>query len=382
MANEYIYVNGIIKRPGNPENQEQQYVVEAIDIQGLFEYLKTHITLNEHELEVKNGKLNIVVDNETKTYYTITFNYNGATYKGTQKLPTTTTSETISVQSGNQLGELPLDLIKKYTISWNQGDGDVIPTGGDTFVEHTLSGWYTSETGGSQINSSTTVTGNQTYYAQYNQSTGTLNQPSNTSGLRLTKDIKFYNGTNRVETIQAVVKFSEWDHDLSKFSINSDLTITAQYENIYRSKQKPQDIADTDTQKFVGWATEDGNPVDFKKDPEENYQYTSTEYYAIWEDKTSEEQLYLYIGTTKPTSLSEAEVVDSYPDERIYTNNSGRKSHIFVLTNSDKNVTFIAPSENSPITQNPIDTTTISGYKIFETAVGVANTKDIKIIIS
>ena len=161
MAN--VYVNDIIKR--HPENQEQ-YVVEAIDIQGLFEYLKTHITLNEHELEVKNGKLNIVVDNETKTYYTITFNYNGATYKGTQKLPTTTTSETISVQSGNQLGELPLDLIKKYTISWNQGDGDVIPTGGDTFVEHTLSGWYTSETGGSQINSSTTVTGNQTYYAQ------------------------------------------------------------------------------------------------------------------------------------------------------------------------------------------------------------------------
>jgi len=99
------------------------------------------------------------------------------------------------------------------------------------------------------------------------------------------------------------------------------------------------------------------------------------------EPEPSEEQLYLYIGTTKPTSLSEAEVVDSYLDEQIYTNNSGEKSHIFVLTNMDKNVTFIAPSENSPITQNPIDTTTISGYKIFETAVGVANTKDIKIII-
>ena len=91
---------------------------------------------------------------------------------------------------------------------------------------------------------------------------------------------------------------------------------------------------------------------------------------------------YWYVGTTKPTSLSQATTVTSYPAEQIYTNNSGAKSHIFVLTNSDKTVTFIAPSENSPITQNPVDTTTISGYKIFETAVGVANTKGIKIRIS
>ena len=54
---------------------------------------------------------------------------------------------------------------------------------------------------------------------------------------------------------------------------------------------------------------------------------------------------------------------------------------MFVLTNSDKNVIFISPSENSPITQASVDTTTISGYKIFETAVGTANTKTIKIVI-
>ena len=91
---------------------------------------------------------------------------------------------------------------------------------------------------------------------------------------------------------------------------------------------------------------------------------------------------YFYVGTTKPTSLSQAEIINEYPDEYIYTNNSGAKAHIFVLTNSDKNVTFIEPSENSPITQVSIDTTTISGYNIFETAVGVANTKSIKIRIS
>ena len=90
---------------------------------------------------------------------------------------------------------------------------------------------------------------------------------------------------------------------------------------------------------------------------------------------------YFYVGTTKPTSLSQASVVESYPAEQTYTNNSGAKSHIFVLTNSDKNVTFINPELNAPITQASVDTTTISGYKIFETAVGVANTKDVIIKI-
>ena len=91
---------------------------------------------------------------------------------------------------------------------------------------------------------------------------------------------------------------------------------------------------------------------------------------------------YWYVGTTKPTSLSQASIVTSYPAEQTYTNNSGAKSHIFVLTNSDKNVTFINPELNAPVDQNEVDTTTIPGYKIFETAVGTANTKSIKIRIS
>ncbi len=87
-----------------------------------------------------------------------------------------------------------------------------------------------------------------------------------------------------------------------------------------------------------------------------------------------ETKYYWYVGTTKPTSLSQASTVTSYPAEQTYTNNSGAKAHIFVLTSSDKNVTFIEPSENSPISQLEVDTTTIRGYKIFETAVGTANT--------
>jgi hypothetical protein len=90
---------------------------------------------------------------------------------------------------------------------------------------------------------------------------------------------------------------------------------------------------------------------------------------------------YFYVGTIKPTSLSQASVVESYPAEQTYTNNSGAKSHIFVLTKSDKNVTFINIASGNPVTQNEVDITTIPGYKIFETAVGTANTGSIIIKI-
>ena len=96
---------------------------------------------------------------------------------------------------------------------------------------------------------------------------------------------------------------------------------------------------------------------------------------------TTDGKLYFYVGTTKPTSLSQASVVDSYPAEQTYTNNSGTYSMIYVLTNNDKNVTFINPELLAPITQMEVDTTTIPGYKIFGTAVPTFNNKSIIIRI-
>ena len=97
---------------------------------------------------------------------------------------------------------------------------------------------------------------------------------------------------------------------------------------------------------------------------------------------TTDGKLYFYVGTEKPTSLSQATIVNSYPAEQTYTNNSGKKSHIFVLTNSDKAVEFINPELSAPVSQVDVDITTIPGYKIFETAVGCANTKSIIIRIT
>ena len=58
---------------------------------------------------------------------------------------------------------------------------------------------------------------------------------------------------------------------------------------------------------------------------------------------------YWYVGTTKPQSLNEATIVDSYQSETIYTNTSGVKSHIFVLTNDNKSVTFINTTLNEEV---------------------------------
>lgn len=89
---------------------------------------------------------------------------------------------------------------------------------------------------------------------------------------------------------------------------------------------------------------------------------------------------YWYVGTTKPTSLDQCEKLTSYPEEQIYTNNSGAKSHIFVLTNDGYTVIFEVP--DGRVTQKEVDTVTIPGYKIFETSVGLVNTGNIIIKIS
>ena len=74
---------------------------------------------------------------------------------------------------------------------------------------------------------------------------------------------------------------------------------------------------------------------------------------------------YFYVGTTKPTSLSQASIVESYPAEQTFTNPSTtEKCYVYVLTNADKTVNFYDPSEpNIPSTKLE-DITTVSGYKI------------------
>ena len=79
----------------------------------------------------------------------------------------------------------PVFVLKSYTVTWNPNGGSVSPTSttkthGSTLgtlptptraanaqYTYTFKGWFTAATGGTQISSSTTVTGNVTYYAQW-----------------------------------------------------------------------------------------------------------------------------------------------------------------------------------------------------------------------
>ena len=74
---------------------------------------------------------------------------------------------------------------------------------------------------------------------------------------------------------------------------------------------------------------------------------------------------YFYVGTTKPTSLSQASVVESYPAEQTFTNPSTtEKCYVYVLTNANKIVNFYDPADSTDALLKAEDTTTINGYKI------------------
>ena len=91
---------------------------------------------------------------------------------------------------------------------------------------------------------------------------------------------------------------------------------------------------------------------------------------------------YFYVGTTKPTSLSQASVVESYPAEQTFTNPSTtEKNYVHVLTNLDKTVNFYDPSDPNTPTVKTEDTSTINGYKITSTGGRIAKGGDILIKI-
>lgn len=75
---------------------------------------------------------------------------------------------------------------------------------------------------------------------------------------------------------------------------------------------------------------------------------------------------YFYVGTTKPTSLSECTVVDEYPAEQFYTTTT--RGNIYVLTNSNKTVTFKDDVLGGEYSQNTPDTSSIAGYTIYSQA--------------
>ena len=98
---------------------------------------------------------------------------------------------------------------------------------------------------------------------------------------------------------------------------------------------------------------------------------------------TTDGKLYFYVGIEKPTSLSQASVVESYPAEQMFINPSmTEKNYVYVLTNSDKIVNFYDPSFPIQATPKNEDTTSIPGYKITSTTVRLAKGGEVIIKIT
>ena len=98
----------------------------------------------------------------------------------------------------------------------------------------------------------------------------------------------------------------------------------------------------------------------------------------------SDGKKYWYVGTTKPSSLSQASVVDEYESEYTYINNSGGKANIFALTNNNKSVTFLdlAIGVMNLDQEEEVDSTSIQGYKIYQTSGRIAVGSEIMLVIS
>ena len=96
--------------------------------------------------------------------------------------------------SKNSTGTPTEPAVKVYTLTYNANGGSVSPSSkkinngsvyGDlptpTRSGYTFQGWYTSQSGGSKVSSSTKITGNTTIYAQWKQNSSTPTTPTTTS---------------------------------------------------------------------------------------------------------------------------------------------------------------------------------------------------------
>ena len=278
-----------------------------------------------------------------------------------------------------------------------------------TKTGYTFNGWFDSQTGGTRISENTIITADITYYAQWaiNTYTVSLNVTNGAktpnsaqtvnygesvswtvtpvSGYELPTTVSGAVISGNTVTISSVTSNKTIEITCTQVSTytvtlnvtNGSITSGASSQTVSRGGSVSWTVTPASGYEMptsVNGATISGNTVTVSN-------VTSNKTISLTCTQPAV-QYYFYVGTSKPTSLSQTSTVTSYPAEQTYTNNSGAKSHIFVLTNNGKIVEFINLELNAPVSQNDVDTTTIPGYKIFETAVGLANTASIKIRIS
>lgn len=201
--------------------------------------------------------------------------------------------------------------LKSYTVTWNANGGTVSPasttkTHGSTLgtlptptraltaeYSYTFAGWFTAASGGTQISSTTTVTGNVTYYAhwtatkrsytatfngnggstpspssitkEYNTALGTLPTCSRT-GYTFLGWYTASSGGTKISTTTVVTKdityYAQWSINSYTLTFNPNggtVTLTSkdlEYNSVYGTLPTPTRASDAQyTYTFAGWYT-------------------------------------------------------------------------------------------------------------------------------
>lgn len=95
---------------------------------------------------------------------------------------------------------------------------------------------------------------------------------------------------------------------------------------------------------------------------------------------------YFSVGTTAPTASNYTTVngaTTTIPTEPVvFWNNSGAKSNVYVLVPSNKTITIVDASLQSPYAFSEDTSVTIANHKVYKTTARIANGGGIKITLS
>lgn len=100
---------------------------------------------------------------------------------------------------------------------------------------------------------------------------------------------------------------------------------------------------------------------------------------------TTDGKLYFSVGTTAPTASNYTtanNATTTIPTTETYWNNSGAKASIYILVPSNKTITIVDASIQSPIAFTEDTSVTITNHKVYKTTARIANGGGIKITIT
>lgn len=341
-----------------------------------------------------NNPLSTSLDYQQQTSLEVLFTYNGINVNGTLYLSTNKTE--LNITNPN------INVKISHSNNWdilirndnNTSEDQTIAKGNITKLPFTFipsdTNTYNTVTGYIKANQAITLRHQQqetTYTVQFNNDGGSVGAPSMlqvTEGAQIT--LPSYTGSK--SGYQSPTKWIDMN---TQTAYNFGATYTVTQNTIFKVQWIPVTYTVTVNVTNGTPATQtnpsalSGSTIVFPITPNSGYQLPNTVSGATV-DKTNSrivvsnvnsnmtinvvcepipQVYYWYVGTTKPTSLSDASTVTSYPAEQTFTNPSTtEKCYVFVLTNSNKTVNMYDPADPDDALLKAEDTSTISGYKI------------------